>query len=217
VTGVRMMKSQLRMLLIFLATAVVVLSGCSSAPENVSYGQKRSDSPMLLVDSYLIGVDDQVEVSVWKNPDLSISVPVRPDGKISMPLVGEVMAGGKTPEMVAADITEKLAAYVRDPQVAVILVELRSHEYLSRVRVSGAVQSPASFRFRQGMTVLDMVLEAGGLNEFASGNSAKLYRQTDNGILTIPIKLSDILKSGKMETDIAIEPGDILTVPERVF
>lgn len=127
------------------------------------------------------------------------------------------MAGGKTPEMVAADITQKLSAYVRDPQVAVILVELRSHEYLLRVRVSGAVQAPASFRYRQGMTVLDLILEAGGLNEFASGNSAKLYRQTEQGIVTIPINASDILKSGKMETNIAVEPGDILTVPERMF
>jgi len=194
-----------------------LIVGCSSKPSPVPYAPQKNESPVLLVEQYLIGIDDQIEVSVWKNPDLSVSVPVRPDGKISVPLVGEVLAGGRTPEMVAADITEKLSKFIRDPQVAVILVELRSHEFLSRVRVSGAVQAPASFRFRQGMTVLDLVLEAGGLNEFASGNSAKLYRQTDAGIQSISVNLSDILKSGKMETNYAIEPGDILTVPERIF
>ena len=203
--------------IIGLLTVSIFLAACGSVPEIVSYAPKKSDSPMLLVEEYLIGVDDQIQVNVWKNPDLSVSVPVRPDGKISVPLVGEVMAGGRTPEMVAADVASKLSNYVRDPQVAVILVELRSHEFLSRVRVSGAVQSPASFRFRQGMTVLDLILEAGGLNEFASGNAAKIYRETDKGVVAIPVKVADILKSGKMETNYAVEPGDILTVPERIF
>lgn len=201
----------------YLFAYVFAVVGCSSAPESVSYAPQKNENPVLLVDQYLIGVDDQIEVSVWKNPDLSISVPVRPDGKISIPLVGEVMAGGKTPEMVAADITQKLSSYIRDPQVAVILVELRSHEFLSRVRVSGAVRNPASFRFRQGMTVLDLVLEAGGLNEFASGNGAKLYRQSSDGAKSIPVRLADILQAGKMTTNYAIEPGDVLAVPERIF
>ncbi len=204
-----------RILAAFIVAAV--LGGCGGAPYDVSYGPDKSENPALLVDEYLIGVDDQIQVSVWKNPDLSISVPVRPDGRISMPLVGEVMAGGKTPEVVAADITKKLAAFIRDPQVAVILVELRSDEFISRVRILGAVRSPTSIRYRQGMTVLDLILEAGSLNEFASGNGAKLYRQTDEGIITIPIKVSDMLNSGRMETNIALEPGDVLSVPERLF
>lgn len=172
---------------------------------------------MLLVDEYRIGVDDLVQVTVWKNPDLSVTVPVRPDGKISMPLAGEVDAGGRTPQEVAAQITDKLSHYIRDPQVAVILTELRSHEFLSRVRVSGAVREPASMPYRQGMTVLDLVLEAGGLNDFAAGNSAKLYRQSNDGMVAIPIELADILHDGAVETNYAIEPGDILTVPERLF
>ncbi|GAB1259752.1 exopolysaccharide export protein VpsN [Aurantivibrio plasticivorans] len=206
---------------IFLSlTAIAVCSlvvGCSSTPDDMAYAPQKNAVPVLLVDQYLIGVDDQIQVSVWKNPDLSITVPVRPDGQISIPLVGEVMAGGKTPKMVADDITQKLSAYIRDPQVAVILVELRSHEFLSRVRVSGAVNTPSSFRFRQGMTVLDLVLEAGGLNDFASGNSAKLYRQTEEGVQAISVKVADILKSGKMDTNYAVEPGDVLTIPERLF
>ena len=195
----------------------LALAGCSDIPDSVSYGPQKSQNPVLLVDQYLIGVDDRITVSVWKNPDLSITVPVRPDGRISIPLVGEVIAGGKTPESVAAEITEKLSSYIRDPQVSVILVDLRSHEFLSRVRISGAVARPTSISFRQGMTVLDLILEAGGMSEFASGNRAKLYREIDGKVVTIPINAIDILNNGKMETNIALEPGDVLTIPERLF
>src|SRR5438094_717152 len=106
----------------------------------------------LPVETYHIGVDDRLQVSVWRNPDLSATVPVRPDGKISLPLVGDVAAGGRTAEDVAADVKERLATFIRDPQVAVILTELRSNEYLSRVRVTGAVRQPVSITYRQGMT-----------------------------------------------------------------
>src|SRR5690606_2241654 len=112
--------------------------------------------------------DDMVSVTVWRNDDLNVVVPVRPDGRISVPLIGDVAAGGRTPLEVADDIEERLSAYVRDPQVAVILTELRSHEYLSRVRVTGAVRDPVSLAYRQGMTVLDAVLAAGGPTEFAA-------------------------------------------------
>ena len=190
---------------------------CSNAPKSIAYVQPPSSNKSVLVEQYYIGVDDQVAVNVWKNPDLSISVPVRPDGKISVPLIGEVMAGGKSPEEVAQDITSKLAKYIRDPQVSVILEQLRSHEYLSRIRVTGAVRTPISITFRQGMTVLDVILAAGGLNEFASANSTKLFRRTADKAESININLSDILNSGNMETNIAIQPGDIVSVPERVF
>src|SRR5690606_3705223 len=124
------------------------------------------DQPQAAVGDYLIGVDDIVQVTVWRNPELGITVPVRPDGRISVPRVGDVVAGGLAVAGVAADIQDKLSAFVRDPQVAVILTDLRSHEYLSRVRVTGAVRQPVSIPFRQGMTVLDAVLAAGGVNEF---------------------------------------------------
>ncbi|MCW8193270.1 sugar ABC transporter substrate-binding protein [Proteobacteria bacterium 005FR1] len=197
--------------------SLLLLAGCSTAPKSADSAPARTANPKLLVDEYRIGVDDLVQVTVWKNPDLSVTVPVRPDGKISMPLAGEVDAGGKTPQEVAQSITDKLSHYIRDPQVAVILTELRSHEFLSRVRVSGAVNTPASMPYRPGMTVLDLVLEAGGLNDFAAGNSAKLYRQSNDGMVAIPVELADILHDGQVETNYAIEPGDILTVPERLF
>ncbi|GAB1265260.1 exopolysaccharide export protein VpsN [Aurantivibrio infirmus] len=201
-----------------IVVSLVIMVGCSSSPSSpVATGSQSLQSSGMLVDQYRIGVDDQVQVSVWKNPELSITVPVRPDGKISVPLVGEVLAGGRTPEEVAEEITQRLNSFIRDPQVAVILVNLLSHEFLSRVRVAGAVKSPVSLPYRQGMTVLDVVLVAGGLNDFASGNGAKLYRQTDEGVQTISIKLTDIMNKGKMSTNVQVLPGDVLTVPERVF
>lgn len=174
-------------------------------------------SAPLPVSTYHIGVDDLVQVSVWRNPDLSVTVPVRPDGKISLPLVGDVDAGGRTPAEVSADIKQRLTAYIRDPQVAVILTELRSHEYLSRVRVTGAVRQPVSITYRQGMTVLDAVLAAGGTNEFASGDRTELYRKDGAGTKTLEVRLDRIMKKGELATNYPVQPGDIITVPERAF
>jgi polysaccharide biosynthesis/export protein len=197
--------------------SLILVVGCSTQPVPKTSIPATSSKPNLLVDQYFIGIDDRVTVNVWKNPDLSITVPVRPDGKISIPLVGEVVAGGKTPLQVAEDVTERLAKYIRDPQVAVILEELRSHEYLSRVRVTGAVRNPLSINFRQGMTILDVVLEAGGVNEFASANGTKLYRRQGDEVSAINIDLADILNDGDMDSNIAVQPGDIISVPERLF
>lgn len=170
-----------------------------------------------VVATYRIGVDDVVQVAVWRNPELGVTVPVRPDGMISVPLIGDVPAGGHTPPEVAKDIQERLAAYVRDPQVAVILTELRSHEYLSRVRVTGAVRQPVSIPFRPGMTVLDAVLAAGGPNEFAATARTVLHRRTSAGVQAMPVKLDRILDRGELDTDYPVVAGDIITIPERTF
>ncbi|MET1162480.1 MAG: XrtA/PEP-CTERM system exopolysaccharide export protein [Pseudoxanthomonas sp.] len=169
------------------------------------------------VDSYKIGVDDIVQVSVWRNPELGITVPVRPDGMISVPLVGDVSAGGHTPAEVAKDIQTKLASFVRDPQVAVILTDLRSHEYLSRVRVTGAVRQPISIPYRPGMTVLDAVLAAGGVTEFAAGDRSELYRKSGEGTATYAVRLDKILNRGDLSTNFPVSPGDVITIPERTF
>jgi len=172
----------------------------------------------LAVEDYHIGVDDRIQVSVWHNPDLSVTVPVRPDGKISVPLIGDVAAGGRTPQEVADTIKEKLGTYLRDPQVAVILTELRSNEYLSRVRVTGAVRQPVSVPYRQGMSVLDAVLAAGGTTEFASGDRAELFRkEKDGSVKTFDVRLEKIMKKGDLATNFPLQPGDIITVPERAF
>ncbi|MBB3277246.1 MULTISPECIES: XrtA/PEP-CTERM system exopolysaccharide export protein [Pseudoxanthomonas] len=171
----------------------------------------------MATDAYHIGVDDIVQVSVWRNPELGITVPVRPDGMISVPLVGDVSAGGRTPQEVAKDIQDKLAAFVRDPQVAVILTDLRSHEYLSRVRVTGAVRQPVSLPYRPGMTVLDAVLAAGGITEFAAPDRSDLHRKSAEETRTYAVRLDRILNRGDLSTNYPVSPGDVITVPERTF
>jgi polysaccharide export outer membrane protein len=169
------------------------------------------------VTNYHIGVDDQLQVTVWQNPELSVSVPVRPDGKITVPLIGDVEAGGQTPTQVSNEIQEKLKAYVRDPQVAVIVTQLRSHEYLTRVSVTGAVQHPVSAPYHQGMTVLDAILAAGGVNVYAAADDTVLYRKVGDGTKAYRVRLDKILQSGDLATNYPLQPGDVITVPTRSF
>jgi polysaccharide export outer membrane protein len=197
----------------------LLLAGCAS-----SGGQTTSPPPTdapAVVESYRIGVDDVVQVSVWRNPELSVTAPVRPDGKLSVPLVGDVVAGGRVPAEIAKEIQDKLAAYVRDPQVTVILTDLRSHEYLSRVRVTGAVRQPISIPYRQGMTVLDAVLAAGGVTEFAAADRSGLYRrsgtQANASTVNYQVRLDRILNRGDLATNYNVAPGDVITVPERAL
>lgn len=200
-----------RIFALVLATTLVACASGGRVSEAPPTPQEAS------VEDYAIGVDDVVQVAVWRNPELGISVPVRPDGKISVPLIGDVVAGGRTPSQVAADIQEKLADYVRDPQVAVILTDLRSHEYLSRVRVTGAVRQPVSIPYRQGMTVLDAVLAAGGVNEFAAPDRSSLYRKQGGETSSHAVRLDRIINRGDLSTNFTVAPGDVITVPERAF
>lgn len=204
-------------LYLILSFACAALAGCASTGA-ASKGAPPTDSARkAAVEAYRIGVDDLVQVTVWRNPELGVTVPVRPDGMISVPLIGDVPAGGLSPPEVAKDIQDRLAAYVRDPQVAVILTELRSHEYLSRVRVTGAVRQPVSIPFRPGMTVLDAVLAAGGPNEFASGDRTVLHRRDADAAQGYAVKLDAILERGDLATNYPVAPGDVITVPERTF
>jgi len=200
----------LSLILAFLLTSCATQGPAAGAPPTDG-GQTQA------VEAYRIGVDDQVQVTVWRNPELGITVPVRPDGMISVPLIGDVLAGGRTPPEVAKDIQDKLGSYVRDPQVAVILTQLRSHEYLSRVRVTGAVRQPVSVPFRPGMTVLDAVLAAGGLTEFAAPDRSELHRKSGESSRTYEVKLDRILNRGDLSTNYPVAPGDVITVPERTF
>lgn len=200
----------------FLVIAVLLfLTACATAlgPDSAP----RIDPTAQAVSVYHIGVDDVLQITVWHNPDLDVKVPVRPDGMISVPLIGDVEAGGKTTTDVASEIKDKLAIYVRDPQVTVILTELRSHEYLSRVRVTGAVHQPISVPYRQGMTVLDAVLAAGGTTDFASADRTELYRKDGDVTKAYTVRLGEILKKGDLTTNYPTQPGDVITVPERVF
>lgn len=200
---------------LFAILAIAALLGACASSGGVS--EAPPDRPEASVGEYLIGVDDIVQVMVWRNPELGITVPVRPDGMISVPLVGDVRAGGSTPEKVAAEIQEKLGSFVRDPHVAVILTDLRSHEYLSRVRVTGAVRQPVSIPYRQGMTVLDAVLAAGGVTEFAAPERSSLHRRADEGSRSYAVRLDRILNRGDLGTNFKVAPGDVITVPERTL
>lgn len=203
--------------LVFLA---LTLAACARAPAKPSSADVLRDRQLaggITMEGYRIGVDDVVQVSVWRNPDLSVTVPVRPDGKISVPLVGDVMAGGYTPMEVAAKIKAKLATYIRDPVVTVILTQLRSHEFLARVRVVGAVRTPRSLPYRQGMTVLDAVLEAGGVNDFAAPDRTTVHRKIGNNNEVFKVHLGRLLTKGGQDDNISLRPGDIIAVPERLF
>jgi len=179
------------------------MRGYQRAP---SLRRRRRSSRRRRGGDYRIGVDDRVQVTVWRNPELSINTPVRPDGKISVPIIGDVEAGGRTPSEVAESIKQKLSTYIREPNVAVILTDLRSHEFLTRVRVTGAVRTPRSMPHRQGMTVLDVVLEAGGVNDFASPNRTKLYRKVGSKTEVFEIELGDILNKGQLATNLPVKP-----------
>lgn len=201
---------------ILLLMGILVLFGCAGVDQNLvnAHGKQARG---LIEETYRIGADDRLQVSVWRNPELSVQVPVRPDGKISVPLIGDVQAGGLTPEQVAKSIRDRLTAYVRDPSVTVIVTDLRSHEFLSRVRITGAVRTPRSIPYRQGMTVLDAVLEAGGVNDFAAPNRTKLYRRDKDKTQVFDIDLGDILEKGKLTTNALLAPGDVVIIPERIF
>ncbi|MCW8855320.1 MAG: polysaccharide biosynthesis/export family protein [Gammaproteobacteria bacterium] len=203
-----------------LVTAIIVMivAGCASDIYIETDSEVfRNQDTLKTVDTYRIGVDDTVVINVWKNPELSVTVPVRPDGKVSMPLIGDVPAAGYTPEEVSIIIKKRLQNYVRDPNVTLIISDLQSHEYLTRVRVTGAVQNQSSMNYRQGMTVLDAVLGAGGVNDYAAPDKTKLYRKISGKTRVISIYLGDILYKGRLSTNIELRPGDIITVPERIF
>ena len=205
--------------LIFLAWVVAIVTGCASfGSSNLPPESDTTDTgPSVLVESYRIAVGDQLRIDVWKNPELSVTEPVRPDGKIAVPLVGDLNASGKTPEELTEDISRKLASYIKNPNVTVILTNLAGQEFLSRIRVTGSVANNMSISYHQGMTVLDAVLEAGSVTLYADANDTKLYRRTETGAVTYDIRLKDILENGNMRTNVILMPGDVITVPERLF
>ena len=204
---------------LFMMVFIMGISACSTSeprlPPKESSGQNAG--PSVLVKSYKMAVGDQIQINVWKNPELSLSEPIRPDGRISMPLVGDVMAVGLTPEELAAKIEIRLADYIKAPNVTVILTSLQGHEFLSRIRVTGSVTNSVSMSYHQGMTVLDAVLEAGSVDLYADANNTKLHRRTKKGAVSYDIRLKDIMEEGDMRTNITLMPGDIITVPESNF
>ncbi len=195
---------------------LVLLSACGSSGRN-AVSELPPVNPSSQNTVYRLGTGDTVRVNVWKNPDLSVEVPVRPDGFISVPLVGDVRAGGRTTSEIARETEAQLQQFIRTPQVSIIVTNLVSNEFLNRVRVVGAVAEPKSISHRDGMTVLDLVLEAGGLTDFASAQNAKLYRKTDGETLAYSLFLRSILEDGLLDTNYVLAPGDVVSIPERRF
>lgn len=203
------MKRMILMTVLFWLVAGCASNNLEQTPPDASQADAR--------EIYKIGSGDGLSISVWRNPELSVTVPVRPDGKISAPLVGDIQAAGLSPEDLAKDLTNRLGNYVRNPQVTVVVTNAASSEFLHRVRVTGAVASPTSLPYQKGMTIMDVVLVAGGITPFANPNDAKLYRSTAEGTKVYAVKLKDILEKGDIKTNYPLLPGDIITVPERLF
>jgi len=166
-------------------------------------------------DNYIIGPGDTLQVFVWRNPELTATVPVRPDGKVSTPLVEDMVAVGKNPSALARDIEKVLGEYVKSPQVNVIVTQPAS--VFSQVKVIGQVTRPGAVPYRQGMTVLDAVLAAGGLGQFAAGNRARIVRTENGKQIEIKLKLGSLLNGGDMKQNLPLKPGDVLLVPESRF
>lgn len=177
-------------------------------PDNLAAGK----SPV--ADAYVIGPGDTLQVFVWRNPDLSATIPVRPDGKISTPLVEDMVAVGKTPSQLARAMEKVLSDYVRSPQVNIIVTQPVSA--LSQVKVIGQVTKPQAVPYREGLTVLDVVLSVGGMSQFAAGNRAKIMRMQDGKQREIKVKLANLI-NGDMTQNILMKSGDVLVVPQSFF
>lgn len=166
---------------------------------------------------YLIAPGDNLQIFVWKNPDLSADLPVRPDGRITTPLVQDIVAQGKTPTQLAAELRDQLSKYIQDPVVTVVVKSFAAPTNSAAIRVIGAAVAPKTVPYRAGMTALDVLIEVGGLNLYADGNGAKLLRLDHGAYRVMPLHLSDLLKAGRMQANIELMPGDIIRIPERWF
>ena len=165
--------------------------------------------------NYVIGPGDVLDIFVWQNPDLSQkAVPVRPDGRISTPLISNIVAAGKTPVQLAHALDKALSEYIRSPHVTVIVSQALG--IMSQVQVIGQVVHPESLPYHEGMTVLDVVLAAGGLTPYAAGNGAKLERKVDGHVETVHVRLSNLLNDGDLSQNLPVKPGDVLVVPESI-
>ena len=188
-----------------------ILSACGT----VSAEEAAEQAPPAADNEYIIGPGDTLQVFVWRNEELTTTVPVRPDGKISTPLVEDMVAVGKTPSKLARDIEVVLAEYIRQPQVNIIVSNAVST--FSQVRIIGQVTNPQGIPYREGMTVMDAILAVGGLGPFAAGNRAKLVRTVDGKPTEIRIRLEALVNKGDLSQNLTLRPGDVIVVPESRF
>ncbi|MXO74159.1 polysaccharide export protein [Altererythrobacter aerius] len=207
-------------ILAILAAATIALPGCvSTGPA----GELPSASFVAAQEGpgedYVIGPLDELTINVWRNPELSAEkIQVRPDGRITTPLVNDMPAVGKTPAALSQDIRNQLSQYIEDPLVSVIVTDF-SGTFSQQVRVIGATEKPASLPYRANMTVLDAMIAVGGLSEFAAGNKAKLIRfdKETGSQREFALRLGDLLKKGESRANVMLQPGDVIIIPESMF
>ena len=192
------------------ALSISLAAGCASTNHPAAPANVASDDY-----SYVIGAGDNLNILVWRNPELSMSVPVRPDVKIAAPLVDEIVVQGKTSVQVAREVEKQLGKYVRDPVVTVIVTSFVG-PYSEQIRVVGEAAKPQFLPFKQKMTVLDVMIAVGGLTDFAAGNSATILR-TAEGNKQYSVRLKDLIKRGDVSANVEMRPGDILIIPQSWF
>jgi polysaccharide biosynthesis/export protein len=199
--------------LVLAGFVVAVLAGCSAL-----WGGSHPPAPISASVNdytYVIGAGDSLNIIIWRNPELSMSVPVRPDGKVSAPLVEELLVQGKTPVEVAREVEKRLAVYVRDPVVTVLVTGFIG-PYSEQIRVVGEAARPQALPYRVKMSMLDVMIAVGGLTDFADGNRATILR-TSEGNKQYTVRLRDLLKRGDVSANVDMRPGDILIIPQSFF
>lgn len=200
---------------------LAALSGCSTTSWSwLPFVTGHEDAPAQAERAedytYIIGPGDSLNVFVWRNPELNTGVSVRPDGKFSTSLVENLEASGKTPSELAREIETALSEYIRDPLVTVTVGGFVG-EYYEQIRVVGEAQEPAALPYRKNMTLLDVMIFVGGLTEFAAGNRATLVRTGSDGQTEYRVRIEDLIKNGDISANVAMQPGDILIIPEAWF
>jgi len=199
----------------FGAVAVIVaalVTGCGGAP-SLPPAPPASSLPSA---EYRIGPGDSVNIFVWRNPELTITVPVRPDGRLSIPLVEDVVAIGKTPTALAREYEQRLSKYIKEPLVTII-VEGFVGPIPEQVRIIGEASQPRALPYRADMTVLDAMIAVGGLTRYAAGNDTVLIRTAQGEQNTYSVHLSSLIRDGDIDSNVALRPGDILIIPQRLF
>ncbi|MDO9315445.1 MAG: polysaccharide export protein [Burkholderiaceae bacterium] len=191
---------------------VAILSGCGSLSDKLQPAPATASTEDY---SYIIGPGDNLNIIVWRNPELSMSVPVRPDGKFSTPLIDELVAQGKNPVEIAREIEKMLGKYVRDPVVTVIVTGFVG-PYDQQIRVVGEAARPQALPYKQKMTVLDVMIAVGGLTDFAAGNDAIILR-TGESNKQYSVRLKDLVKRGDVSANVEMKPGDIIIIPQSFF
>jgi polysaccharide biosynthesis/export protein len=194
----------------------IMVAGCAGRGPAVADVAPASSAVSDSASEYIIGPGDQLQIFVFRNEDISATVPVRPDGRISTPLVEDMQAVGKTPSQLARDIELRLEEYIRSPQVNVIVLGFVG-TFGEQIRVVGQAAQPQALAYRDGMTLLDVVIEVGGLTEFASGNRARIVRSTGGSQREIRVRLNDLVNRGDMSQNVAMRPGDVLVIPGSFF